>query len=393
MKRRSPLLFIFVTVFVDMLGYSMIVPLLPFFVTQNGGGAAIAGGLGSFYAFLQLFSGPLLGSLSDRVGRKPVLLACLLGTAAAYVMFGLAGSLTTLILAVLLDGLTGNNLTTSYAYVADISSTEERSRSLGIVGAAFGLGLMAGPALGGLLSDYGLSVPAFAAAGIALANVLYGLLLLPESLPPERRSSHPLSFNAFSQLAGLFTIRPIRLLLVTIFVLNLAFSGLQTNFPLFSQARFGWDPRQNGFFFTYVGVVGVFVQGFLFSRIQPVFKEKRLVLAGLAFITIGLAAIAASSRPWMLYPALGLAALGGGISTPSLSGLVSIRMSADQQGRLMGGMQALFSLATILGPGMAGIVFEKVDISAPYWLGCGLVALSLVIAVWAVRPDSPHSTA
>jgi DHA1 family tetracycline resistance protein-like MFS transporter len=390
MKRPSPLLFIFITVFVDMLGYSMIVPLLPFFVTKNGGGAAIAGGLGSFYAFLQLFSGPLLGSLSDRVGRKPVLLACLLGTAVAYAMFGLAGSLTTLFLAVLLDGLTGNNLTTSYAYVADISSTEERSRSLGLVGAAFGLGLMAGPALGGLLSDYGLSVPAFAAAGIALANVLYGLLLLPESLPPERRSSDPLSFNAFGQLAGLFTIRPIRLLLVTIFVLNLAFSGLQTNFPLFSQARFGWDPRQNGFFFTYVGVVGVFVQGFLFSRIQPVFKEKRLVLAGLSFITIGLAAIAASSRPWMLYPALGLAALGGGISTPSLSGLVSIRMSIDQQGRLMGGMQALFSLATILGPGMAGIVFEKVAISAPYWLGCGLVALSLVIAVWAVRSDSPQ---
>jgi len=147
--RRAPLVFIFITVFVDMLGYSMIVPLLPFFVTRQGGGAAIAGGLSSFYAFLQLFSGPVLGSLSDRLGRKPILSVCLLGTSVAYMIFGLAGSLSMLFFAVLLDGLTGNNLTTAYAYIADVTDADHRARGMGLVGAAFGLGLMAGPALDG----------------------------------------------------------------------------------------------------------------------------------------------------------------------------------------------------------------------------------------------------
>jgi MFS family permease len=361
------------------------VPLLPFFVTHHGGGAAIAGALGSFYAFLQLFSGPVLGSLSDRLGRKPILLVCLFGTAIAYIIFGLSSALWMLFLAVLLDGLTGNNLTTAYAYIADVTDSDNRARGLGLVGAAFGLGLMAGPALSGLLSEFGLAVPAFAAATVALLNVLYGWIFLPESLLPQQRSAKPISFNAFAKLRGLFDIAPIRLLLLSIFVLNLAFSGLQTNFPLFSNARFGWDPRQNGLFFAYVGVIAVFVQGFLFGRIQPIAKEKRLAVIGLALMSLGMAGIAAASAPWMLFPAVGIAAIGSGISIPSLSGLVSTRMSTSEQGRLMGGQQALLSLTTIIGPSLAGIVFEKIAIPAPYWLGSVLAFVSLLIAMRGVK--------
>lgn len=378
--KRPPLVFIFITVFVDMLGYSMMIPLLPFFVTQNGGNAAIAGGLGSFYAFLQLFSGPVLGSLSDRVGRKPVLLACLLGTASAYALFGLAGSLWALFAAVLLDGLTGNNLTTAYAYIADVTDADNRARGMGLVGAAFGLGLMAGPALGGLLSGYGLAVPAFAAAAIALLNVLYGWVFLPESLSPARRSVKPISFNALAQLRDIFSIAPIRLLLVSIFVLNLAFSGLQTNFPLFSNARFGWDPRQNGLFFAYVGVVAVFVQGFLYGRIQPIFQERRLAFYGLGLMSLGMAGIAAAPAPWALYPAVGIAALGSGMSIPSLSGIISNRIHESQQGQLMGGQQALLSLATVLGPSLAGLSFQFIAAPAPYWIGSALAMIALWVS-------------
>ncbi len=379
MKRPS-LIFIFITVFVDMLGYSMMIPLLPFFVLRNGGNAAIAGGLGSFYALLQLFSGPVLGSLSDRIGRKPVLLACLAGTAIAYALFGLAGSLWVLLAAVLLDGLTGNNLTTAYAYIADITTPENRARGMGLVGAAFGLGLMGGPALGGLLSDFGLSVPAYTAAGIALLNVLYGWIFLPESLDPTRRSVKPVSFNALAQLRALFDIAPIRLLLASIFVLNLAFSGLQTNFPLFSHARFDWDPRQNGFFFAYVGVLAVFVQGFLYGRIQPIFRETRLAQAGLGLMALGLAGVAAAPAAWMLYPAVGLAALGSGVSIPSLTALISLRVPASAQGQLMGGQQALLSLTNILGPALAGLSFQFIAIPAPYWIGSALAAIAAMIA-------------
>ncbi len=378
MKRS--LVFIFITVFVDMLGYSMILPLLPFFIQQQGGNAALAGGLQSFYALLQLFSGPILGSLSDRYGRKPILVICLFGTAVAYTIFGFANSVALLYLAVLLDGLTGNNLTTSFTYVADVTEPHERSRGMGIVSAAFGLGLMAGPALGGLLSVYGLFVPAFVAAGIALVNTIYGIFILPESLPPEKRSKHAPSLNFIGQLRTLFSIRNIRLLLLSLFFLNLAFSGLQTNFPLFSNARFQWDARQNGIFFAFVGVIAVFVQGFLYGRLQPRFGEKRLALMGLLLMSTGMAGVALATRAWMVYPLVGIAALGSGISIPSLSGMVSIRVPSDEQGRLMGGNQAMFSFTAIIGPTMAGLAFDQIAINAPYWIGSGLALLAFFIA-------------
>lgn len=377
MKRPS-LTFILITIFVDILGYSMMIPLLPFFVQKQGGGAAVAGALASLYAFLQLFSGPVLGSLSDRIGRKPILLACLFGTAIAYAAFGWADSLLLLFLAVTLDGLTGNNLTTSHAYIADVTTSAERSRGLSLAGAAFGLGVMAGPVLSGFLSGYGLALPAFVAAGIAFANTLYGLLFLPESLPLEKRAHQPVSFNAFAQLKGLFDLRAIRFLLIAIFTLNLAFSGLQTNFPLFSNARFDWTPRQNGFFFAFVGVMAVLVQGFLYARLQPRLGERRLAALGLGFLSLGMAGIALTPSAWTLYLFVAIAALGSGSSIPSLSGMVSARVGESRQGQLMGGMQTLLGLTTIVGPMLAGLSFERIGVSAPYWIGSGLALLALL---------------
>lgn len=378
MKRS--LNFIFITVFVDMLGYSMILPLLPFFVQAQGGDAALAGGLQALYAFLQLFSGPILGSLSDRYGRKPILIACLFGTAMAYTMFGLANTILILFLAVLLDGLTGNNLSTSFTYVADITTSDERSRGMGTVSAAFGLGLMAGPALGGLLSDYGLFVPAFVAAGIAFANTIYGIFVLPESLPPERRSQHKPTLNFISQLQVVFNIQNIRLLLLSVFFLNFAFAGLQTNFPLFSNARFDWDARQNGILFAFVGTVSVFVQGFLFGRLQPKLGEARLSILGLVCLSFGMAGIALAPQPWMIYPIVALAAFGSSISIPAIAGMISNRVPSNEQGRLMAGNQVLFSLTAIFGPAVAGITFEQIGISAPYWIGCALALIALYFA-------------
>jgi MFS family permease len=383
---KRSLSFIFITVFVDMLGYSMILPLLPFFVKAQGGDAALAGGLQSLYALLQLFSGPVLGSLSDRYGRKPILVACLFGTAVAYTMFGLANSLLILLLAVLLDGLTGNNLTTSFTYVADITTADERSRGMSIVSAAFGLGLMAGPAFGGLLSAYGLFVPSLVAAGIAFLNTIYGIFILPESLPLEKRSQHKPTLNFIDQLRMIFNIPSIRMLLLGIFFLNFAFAGLQTNFPLFSNARFHWDARQNGIFFAFVGVVSVFVQGFLFGRLQPKVGERRLSLLGLTLMVLGMAGIAIVPQAWMIYPIVATAAFGSSISIPALSGMLSSRVPSNEQGRLMGGNQVLFSLTAILGPAVAGIAFEKIGINAPYWIGSGLALIALYFAFRDLPP-------
>jgi DHA1 family tetracycline resistance protein-like MFS transporter len=379
---NSSLVFIFITVFVDLLGYGIMLPLLPFFVQAQSGGALIAGALSSLYASAQLVAGPVLGALSDRYGRRPVLLICLSGTSLGYLMLGLANSLPLIFLAVLIDGLTGANLTTAYAYIADVTTSENRSRSMGMVGAAFGLGLMAGPALGGLLSRYGLYVPAFTASAIALCNVIFGLLVLPESLPLERRAIKPVSqiFNWERQFKDLFRRKNIQKFLAALFLLNLAFAGLQSNFPLYSNHRFHWTPTQNSLFYLYVGICAVFIQGFLFGKLQPRFGEKRLALTGLACMTFGLAFMAFARDPWMLYPAVTIIALGTGLSIPSLTAWISLRVLEGEQGSLMGGTQTLLSLTSIVGPSLAGLAFEWIAFSAPYWLGSLFSLLALIVA-------------
>lgn len=366
-----------------MLGYGIMLPLLPFFVQAQDGSAAIAGGLMSLYASIQLVSGPILGALSDRYGRKPILLLCLFGTGSAYLLLGLANSLTLIFIAIFLDGLTGSNLTLAHAYIADSTTAENRAKGINYSQLAFGLGIMTGPILGGLLSGYGLSIPALVASFLTFANTAFGFFFLPESLSPERRESKPLSqvFGWAGQFMGIFRQKNIQNFLVVLFLLNLAFAGLQTNFPLFSNARFGWTPAQNSYFYLYVGLCGVIVQGILFAKLQARFGERRLVLAGLACMTIGLAGMAFVPAAWMIFPAVAIVALGTGISIPSLTALVSLRVPEHEQGRLMGGNQTLLALTNIFGPTIAGISFDVIAVSAPYWLGSLFALLALGIAL------------
>ncbi|PDV96715.1 MFS transporter [Candidatus Chloroploca asiatica] len=386
-RRGSPLAIVFASVFIDMLGYGMIVPLLPFLVREYSASALLVGLLSSLYALMQLFMAPLLGAVSDRIGRRPVLIGCLAGSGVAYLLLGLSNTLGLLFLAVGLGGMAGASLPTAQAYIADTTKPEDRARGLGLIGAAFGLGLMIGPALGGLLSSYGLAVPALAAAAFAALNTLYALIVLPESLPPERRSHQPLHLrNLTAQLAEALTLRRIRLLLVAIFLLNLAFAGLQSNFPLFSTVRFGWDVLQNGIFFAFVGGCAVVTQGFLIGKLQPLWGEAPLVLAGLGLMTIGLLLIALAPQAWLLYPLVGIMAVGLGLAIPSLSALVSQRAGEHRQGAVMGGTQALLSLTLIIGPLLAGLAFDLAGPGAPYLLGSGLASLAFLTAAVTLRP-------
>lgn len=384
-NRASPLTFIFIAVFVNFMGYGMVVPLMPLYVQQQSGGATLVGALGATYAVMELFASPVIGALSDRFGRRPVLIACVTGTMLAYIMLGLAQSLAVIFLAVALDGITGGTLATAYAYVADVTRPENRARGMGLVGAAFGLGVIAGPAFGGLLSQFGLALPAFIAAGVAGANVLFGLLVLPESLPRERRAAATpalQTFNWVGQVTNLLRMLPIRRLLLGMFMLNLAFSGLQNNFPLYSQARYGWTPAENGVFFAFVGICAVVIQGVLYGRIQPRFGERALARAGLVFMAIGLAGMALAPESWLLYPAVAVVALGTGSAIPSLTGLVSQRLPSGAQGRLMGGTQAILGLAMIGGPLISGLAFEQIAPAAPYALGAVLAGCALAVIAY-----------
>lgn len=367
----SPLTILFVVVFIDLLGYGIIIPLLPFYAQRVGGDAIFVGLLGALFALTQLVSGPILGALGDYNGRRPILIVSIMGTVLAYLMLGVAPEPIFLVVAIILDGITGGNLSTAYAYIADVTSPETRVRGMGLVGAAFGLGLMIGPAVGGILSVFGLSVPAFVAAGLAFGNVVLCWFALKESLPRENRSRvlRWRSLNWVSQLAALARLVNVRVLLVAIFMLNLAFSGLQTNFPLFSQARFGWSATQNGILFAFVGVCAVLVQGVVLGKIQPRFGDRRLALSGLLMMASALLLVAIAPAGWMMFPLVAMGALGSGTSIPTLTGLISQRVAADLQGRLMGGTQVVLNLAAIAGPLCAGFAFERVGAGAPYALG------------------------
>ncbi len=380
-RRRSPLVFLFVTVFVDMIGYGIVVPLLPFYAGSYASGAAFVGLLGSLYAAMQFAGGPFLGGLSDRHGRRPILLLCLLGTSLAYLLLGLAQTLASLVVAVVLAGAASGTLATAQAYIADSTSKDDRARGLGMIGAAFGLGLMAGPTLGGLLSLHSLSAPALFASALALTNCVFGYLTLPESHVSHLRKKVPiLRLDPISQLARILKMRHVRALLATVLLLNLALAGLVNNFPLFSQARFGWGTTSNAFFFAFVGVCAVVTQGFLIGRLQPRFGESGLLLGGLALVSLNLLLVSLAPSDVLLYPIVGLLALGMGLAIPSLTAIISNRTLAGVHGRLMGGMQAILSLAMILGPVGAGLAFDHLGIPAPYLIGGTLALLALIVS-------------
>jgi DHA1 family tetracycline resistance protein-like MFS transporter len=380
-RSRSPLVFLFITVFVDMIGYGIVVPLLPFYAELYASGALVVGLLASLYAAMQFVGGPFLGGLSDRHGRRPVLLLCLLGASFAYLLLGLAQTLASLVVAVVLAGAASGTLATAQAYIADSTTMEDRARGLGLIGAAFGLGLMAGPALGGLLSLHSLSAPALFASALALTNCVFGYLTLPESHAPHLRRRVPLlRLDPISQLARILKMRHVRALLAAVLLLNLALAGLVNNFPLFSQARFGWGTTSNAFFFAFVGMCAVVTQGFMIGRLQPRFGESGLLLGGLALVSLNLLLVSLVPSGVLLYPIVGLLALGIGLAIPSLTAIISNRTPAGVQGRLMGGMQAILSLAMILGPVTAGLAFDHLSIPAPYLIGGTLVLLALIVS-------------
>lgn len=363
MKRTPGLAFIFVTLLIDVLGVGLIIPILPKFVaTLSGRGLSVGardyGLLLGLYGLMQFGFAPVLGALSDRYGRRPVLLVALGMTGVEYVIQAMAPTLTWLYIGRILAGITGASFTTASAYIADVSPPDKRAQNFGLIGAAFGVGFIAGPALGGLLGSLGPRVPFWAAAGLSFINLLYGALILPESLRPENR--RPFAWREANPV-GILTVLGrypvVKGMAWSLVASNLAVQALQSTWVLLMTSRFGWGPRQNGLSLAVVGVVALIFQVGLARVLLPKLGERRTVLIGLTVGAAEYLAYALADKPWMIYAIM----FAGGLSYLSgqaTQGLLSRQVGDDAQGALQGALTSLASLTGIAGPVVTTMLFS-----------------------------------
>ncbi len=385
---RKALGLAFFIVFLDMLGASLLIPVVPYIVRVYRPDAMTVGWLSLSYSAAQFLATPVLGAVSDRAGRRPVLLISILGSAFGYFLFGWAGSLWVLFASRILDGLTGGNISTAQAYIADRSLPEDRAKNFGMIGAAFGLGFILGPAIGGALSKISLQAPAYAAGVVSLITFLTALILLPESLPPEKRQRALFTIGQLNPLGHIAAPlkRPVlRWLLPGFFALAFAMSGLTSNFAVYTLNRYGLTPSQNALILVWLGVVSVIVQGGVVRRLLPKVGENRLASEALILSVVGYAAMAWSPNSGFLYLAIGIIAVGNGLGGPAMQGLLSRQADAHEQGTLMGVSASLSSLARVGGPLFAGAAFDHIGMSAPYWAGAAFMVVGLFLVRAAAR--------
>ncbi|HEY4885941.1 MAG TPA: MFS transporter [Myxococcales bacterium] len=389
---------LFVTVFLDLVGFGIIIPFLAYYVESFGARAAIVGLLMSSYSLAQFVFAPVWGRLSDRVGRRPILLLGLLGSVAGFTLFGLASTLSMLFLGRVLMGIFGATIPTAQAAVADVTAPEDRARGMGLIGAAIGLGFILGPALGGLLSNLSsvlrlplfernpYALPCLASAALAALNLVAAAFFLPESLPEERRGSRiGERFSRLDQISRGLTDPRVRRLLLTYFLFMLGFTMMEATLTLFIEGRIGAGDhaqlvRRVGYLFGFIGIIQVALQGGLVGRLARAFGERQLLIAGCSITALSLAAMPAAMSWAGIYGcAFGLAC-GHGLSQPSITSLISRASPAESQGGALGISQSAASLARVLGPAMGGALFQQVAPGAPYLVAAALSIAAVVCA-------------
>lgn len=373
--KNKQLASVILVVFIDLLGFSLILPLLPYYATTFGATAFVTGLLVASYAAAQLVGAPILGRLSDRYGRRPILLASVFGSAMGFVLLGFAESLLILFVSRVVDGLTGGNLSVAQAYIADVTKAGERARGLGMIGAAFGLGFMIGPAAGGLLSQWGYHVPALTAAALAFINLILIYFWLPESLPVERRGVAAARRPALSLSALLAALhRPFTgALLITRFVYGVAFAVLQTIFSLYALTKFGLSAAHTGYILAYVGVLSVITQGFLVGRLTRRYREDVLILFCTALHGASLAAWALAPSVPILLLIIAPAAFSGGMLNTLLASTLTKAVDPTETGGILGFSSAIESATRVIAPISGGALLQQLGPWAPGTFGALLM--------------------
>jgi DHA1 family tetracycline resistance protein-like MFS transporter len=382
--RRSPLGVVYFTVFIDLLGLGIILPVLPFYAQSFGASGFAVGATLAVYSAMQLISSPLLGALSDRVGRRPVLLASLAGSAISLTVLGFAGSLFVLLLGRALSGIFGGSIGAAQAYVADVTAPKDHGKAMGMIGAMTGLGFIAGPAIGGALAPFGMGTAAFVAAGLAAVNLVLAFFLLPESLTaPVAKPRTPVF--AFTRIGEAFQHPSVGPLFLAMFAATFAFAGVQATFALLGERNFGLNPSSLGVAFVTVGVVSVVVQGALIGRLTRRFGERAMGIAGFSIFVATLLSLPFVSSLPLAVAILAAQTVGSAFYNPSLSSLISREAPQDEKGALLGLGQSIGALSRATGPIVAGFLFDY-SAALPFLVGAGLVSAGIAFLVRLPAP-------
>ena len=381
---------IILVVFIDLLGFSLILPLLPYYAKTFNANQTTTGILIASYALMQLIGAPILGRLSDRFGRRPILLVSVFGTFLGFLLLGFANALWMLFVSRIIDGLTGGNLSVAQAYISDVTDAKDRSKGLGMIGAAFGLGFIIGPVTGGLLSQWGYAVPAFAAATISFINLILIYAWLPESLTEEKRSQMTEKRPAITLNALLVAFqRPFTgSILITRFFFGLAFAIFQTIFSLYALAKFNLSARDTGFVLTYVGVLSVIVQGFLVGRLTSQFREDILITASVVLMGFSLLGWALAPSVLWLYIIMTPTALSGGLLNTLLSSTLTKAVAPQEIGGILGLSAAVESSTRIIAPLLGGVLLQQIGAWAPGAFGA-IVMVGVSIFVFITIYNHP----
>ena len=397
-SKKTALLFIFITILVDVIGIGIIAPIIPEFIMQltgEGNHMAVIYGmwLTTAFAGMQFLFSPVMGEISDRYGRKPILLLSLLGLSFDYLVHAWAPTIAWLFIGRFLAGITGASVTVATAYIADISTIEEKAKNFGLIGAAFGLGFIIGPGIGGFFGDINIRLPFYIAAGLTFANFLFGYFVVPESLSEEKR--RPIDKKKMIPGVSLVALRKYKgvlLLIFAFFMANLAGQALPSVWSYYCIELFQWSPKQIGVSLVVVGLLVAFVQGFLVGKAVEWFGKRKVVTIGFLLWTLGMFLFSQADEPWMLYAFLIPYALGG-IAGPTVQGIISNQVSEKEQGILQGSITSLVSITAILGQLIFAPVFYyfiRPETTfyfpgAAYALGAIFLLIALILAITAMK--------
>jgi DHA1 family tetracycline resistance protein-like MFS transporter len=399
----KPLLIIYLTVFIDLVGFGIVIPSLPFYVESEAFRATPfeIGLLFASYSLMQFVFSPVLGSLSDKYGRRPVLFFSILGSAVGYLFIGFAFALWMVFLGRIIAGITGGNISTAQAYIADVTTKENRARGMGIFGAMFGLGFVFGPAIGGILSRYGIHVPFFFAAFLSLLNAVLLYFILPESVKPDSSGAAEFRKNRFAQIIESLRNAQFGTLNAVYFFLVTSFSIMTYAFVLFTIFRFGYNAEQNGYIFAFIGITAVIFQGVLFNRLVDRFGENSLMIVGClmmaaSFFAIPFVTVDFGGLTGLLLAVI-LLTVGNSMASPAITSLASKVSDESEQGKSLGVLQAGASLARAIGPALGGVLLNNalnhVDdstIQRTFWTAAAIMFVAVFVAVYFSRMERPR---